>query len=172
MPSMMRKVGLPSISLRRWFCWRVVVTRSPQVRLRARLRQNDESESLGRWYRSRLLSREQLHPARRDQAPPVRGAGESIVISPTVHGGGVARLRPCAACPRTSGPASASPSRTRSRTSGQEDPAHDQDPHDADDGRAEPRISAVRCPESTAQPRGAAQQDEHDGCDPRREEPV
>src|SRR5438874_4436289 len=118
------------------------------------------------------LSREQLHPAPRDQAPPVRGAGESIVISPTVHGRVVARLRPCAACPRTSGPASASPSRTRSRTSGQEDPAHDQDPHDADDGRDEPRISAVRCPDSTAQPRGAAQQDEHDGCNPRREEPV
>ena len=98
-PSMIRKVGLPSISLRRWFCWRVVMTRSPQVRLGARLRQNDESESLGRWYRSRLLSREQLHPAPRDQAPPVRGAGESIVISPTVHGGVVARLRPCAACP-------------------------------------------------------------------------
>ena len=56
-PSMMRKVGSPSISLRRWFCWRVVMARSPQVRLRARLRQNDESESLGRWYRSRAVAR-------------------------------------------------------------------------------------------------------------------
>jgi hypothetical protein len=76
------------------------------------------------------------------------------------------------ACPRSRGPASASPSSTRSGTSGQEDPAHDHDPHQADDGRDEPRIGAVRCPESTALPRGAAQQDEHDGCDPRREECV
>jgi len=27
-------------------------------------------------------------------------------------------------------------------------------------------MGTVRCPESTAHPRGAAQQDEHDGCDP------
>src|SRR6266852_9155102 len=65
-----------------------------------------------------------------------------------------------------------SPCRTRSRTSGQEDPAHYQDPHDADDGRDEPRIGAVWCPESTAQPRGAAQQGKHNGCDPRREKRV
>src|SRR6266480_2919352 len=57
---------------------------------------------------------------------------------------------------------SASPSSTRSRTSGQEDLAHGHDPHEADEGRDEPRIGAVRCPESTAQPRGAAQQDEDD----------
>ena len=43
---------------------------------------------------------------------------------------------------------------------------------EADEGRDEPRIGAVRCPESTAQPGGAAQQDEHDGCDSRREERV
>src|SRR6267142_2095562 len=65
-----------------------------------------------------------------------------------------------------------SPCRTRSRTSGQENTAHYQDPHDADDGRDEPRIGAVWCPKSTAQPRGAAQQGKHNGCDPRREERV
>src|SRR6266403_1271252 len=64
------------------------------------------------------------------------------------------------------------PSSTSSRTSGQEDPAHDEDPHDADDGRDEPRIGAVWCPDSTSQPRGAAQQGKHNGCDPRREERV
>src|SRR5437879_1645781 len=131
---MMRKVGLLAISLRRWFCWRVVMTRSLQVRLRARLREKDEGESIGRWSRSRLLSREQLHAAPRDQPPSVCGADEPIVISPTVHGAWFASLGPCAACPRTGGPASASPSSTRSRTSGQEDPAHDHDPHEADDG--------------------------------------
>jgi hypothetical protein len=68
--------------------------------------------------------------------------------------------------------ASASPCSTLSRTSGQEDPAHDHDPHQADNGRDEARVGAVRCPEPTAQPRGAAQQDEQDGSDPRREECV
>ena len=29
MPSMMRNVGLTAISSRRWFCWRVIMTRSP-----------------------------------------------------------------------------------------------------------------------------------------------
>src|SRR6266853_3322563 len=65
-----------------------------------------------------------------------------------------------------------SPCRTRSRTSGQENTAHYQDPHDADDERDEPRIGAVWCPKSTARPRGAAQQGKHNGCDPRREERV
>jgi len=54
------------------------------------------------------------------------------------------------------GPASASPSSTCSRTSGQEHPAHDHAPHQADGRRDEARIDAVRCPESAAQPSGAA----------------
>lgn len=48
------------------------------------------------------------------------------------------------AVPRSREPALTLPSSTRSRTSGQENPAHDHDPHDADDGRDEPRISAAR----------------------------
>src|SRR5713101_2892112 len=64
-----------------------------------------------------------------------------------------------------------SPSGTRSRTAGQ-NPARHHDPHQADDGPDEPRIGAVRGPESTAQPRGAAQHSEHDGCDARPEQRV
>src|SRR6185312_17457497 len=61
-------------------------------------------------------------------------------------------------------PAPASPSSTRSGTSGQENPAHDNHPHDADEGREEPRIGAVRRPESIPHPRGTTQQDEYDAC--------
>jgi hypothetical protein len=64
---------------------------------------------------------------------------------------------------------SSSPCSTRRSASGQEDPAHDQDPDNSDHGRDEPRIGTVRRPESIAHPRGAAQQGEHDGCDARRE---
>src|SRR6266851_4807201 len=64
-----------------------------------------------------------------------------------------------------------SPSSTRSGTSGQ-DSAHDHDPSEADDGPDEPRIGAVRGPESSAHPRGAAQHSEHDGCDARPEQRV
>src|SRR6266850_240773 len=66
----------------------------------------------------------------------------------------------------------ASPSSTCSRTSGQEHPAHDHAPYQANGRRDEARIDAVRCPESAAQPGGAAQQDEYDGSDPGREERV
>src|SRR6266480_4658431 len=48
-----------------------------------------------------------------------------------------------------------SPSSTRRWTAGQ-NPARDHDPHEADDGPDEPRIGAVRGPESSANPRGAA----------------
>src|SRR5206468_8158424 len=64
-----------------------------------------------------------------------------------------------------------SPSSTRRRTAGQ-NPARDHDPHETDDGPDEPRIGAVRGPESTAHPRGAAQHAEHDGCDARPEQRV
>src|SRR5207245_2634522 len=64
-----------------------------------------------------------------------------------------------------------SPSSTRRRTAGQ-NPARDLDPHETDDGPDEPRIGAVRGPESTAHPRGAAQHAEHDGCDARPEQRV
>jgi hypothetical protein len=62
------------------------------------------------------------------------------------------------------------PCSSRIRASGQQHTAHDHDPHEPDEGRDEPRIDAVRRPEPAAQPRGATQQGEHDGCDPRREE--
>src|SRR3984893_5874127 len=77
---------------------------------------------------------------------------------------------PLAARPRNRWALSNSPASTRRGTSRQEDPAHDHDPHEAEDGRDEPRIGAVRSPQSTAQPRGAAQQAEDDGRDPGREE--
>src|SRR5437773_7742404 len=64
-----------------------------------------------------------------------------------------------------------SPSSTRRWTAGQ-NPARHHDPHQAHDGPDEPRIGAVRCPESAAHPRGAAQYAEHDDCDPRPEEGV
>src|SRR5260370_35916497 len=59
-----------------------------------------------------------------------------------------------------------SPCRTRSRTSGQENTAHYQDPHDADDGRDEPRIGAVWGQKSTAHPPAAAHQGNHNGRHP------
>src|SRR3989449_4045676 len=64
-----------------------------------------------------------------------------------------------------------SPSSTRRWTAGQ-NPARHHDPHQADDGPDEPRIGAVRGPESSAHPRGAAQHSEHDGCDARPEQRV
>src|SRR3989442_4361438 len=64
-----------------------------------------------------------------------------------------------------------SPSGTRRRTAGQ-NPARHHDPHQADDGPDEPRVGAVRGPESSAHPRSAAQHAEHDDGDPRPEERV
>src|SRR5882724_9218092 len=64
-----------------------------------------------------------------------------------------------------------SSSSTRRWTAGQ-DPARHHYPHQADDGPDEPRIGAVRGPESTVQPRGAAQHAEHDSSDARPEQRV
>ena len=58
------------------------------------------------------------------------------------------------------------PCGTRSRSAGQEHPAHDRDPDEPDEGRNEPRIGAKRSPESAARPRGAAEQNQHNGCNP------
>src|SRR5213595_3739811 len=66
---------------------------------------------------------------------------------------------------------STSPSSAR-RWTPRQDPARYHDPHQAHDGPDEPRRGAVRCPESAAHPRGAAQYAEHDDCDPRPEEGV
>src|SRR5437764_7054942 len=65
-----------------------------------------------------------------------------------------------------------SPATACNWASGQEHRAHDHTPHQADGGRDEARIDAVRCPKSAAEPGGAAQQDEHDGGDPGREHRV
>src|SRR5213595_4283822 len=66
---------------------------------------------------------------------------------------------------------STSPTSAR-RWTPRQDPARYHDPHQAHDGPDEPRRGAVRCPESAAHPRGAAQYAEHDDCDPRPEEGV
>src|SRR5437762_12931903 len=66
---------------------------------------------------------------------------------------------------------STSPSSAR-RWTPRKDPARYHDPHQADDGPDEPRIGAVWGPESSAQPRGAAQHAKHDGCDARPEQRV
>jgi hypothetical protein len=66
------------------------------------------------------------------------------------------RLLPAWLTSRMSCTRRASPRSTCSRTPGQEHAAHDHAPHQADGGRDEARIDAVRCPESAAQPGGAA----------------
>lgn len=71
-----------------------------------------------------FCSREQFHAAPRDQPPCLWYAQTDRDPRPRST--------------------AASPSGTGSRTSGQEDAAHDHDPHNADDGRDEPRIGAVR----------------------------
>src|SRR5262245_25485413 len=65
----------------------------------------------------------------------------------------------------------ASPCRARGRSLRQENPAHDHDPHNADQRPHEPRIDAIRPPD-TAQPRRAAGHTEDDGADARAEERV
>src|SRR2546427_8927135 len=64
-----------------------------------------------------------------------------------------------------------SPRSARTRTPGH-DPARDHEPEETDNGPDEPRIDAVRGPNSSAHPCGAAQHAEQDGCDPRPEERV
>src|SRR5262245_13161004 len=57
----------------------------------------------------------------------------------TVNGSAIRPKQPPAS-PSERGSALSLPPSTHGRASGQEDPAHDDDPHEADDGRNEPRI--------------------------------
>ena len=52
------------------------------------------------------------------------------------------------------------------RGPGQENPAHNDDPHETDGRRDEPRVHAVRCPESIALPRDGTQQNKEEGATP------
>jgi hypothetical protein len=65
-----------------------------------------------------------------------------------------------------------SPPFTRAGTLGREDPADDQDPDEGDDRPDEPRIGAIRRPETAARQRRATEDTEDDACDPRRKQPV
>jgi hypothetical protein len=55
-----------------------------------------------------------------------------------------------------------SPSRPR-RTAGEQNTTHDQEPDHSDDGRDEPRVDAVRRPESATNPGRTAGKAENDG---------
>src|SRR5258705_7069031 len=59
-----------------------------------------------------------------------------------------------------------SPGRTRRRASCQEDATHHQNPQEEEERRDEPRVPSIRCPETAAEPRGAAQHAEHDRNNP------
>jgi hypothetical protein len=67
---------------------------------------------------------------------------------------------------------SASPSATRTRSTREENAAHDQNPTEQETRRNEARVTSVGCPVAAAHPRGAAQHAEHDEGDAHCEESV